>query len=289
MMITHPLATIVTKARWVVLAAISFSMILTLCGQPGSFWHDPTQAMRSDGQPIGATVNPTFGFFLGHGALPFVALNTLYMTAAFFALSRLPRTLALIAIFSLIFAHGYGATNWLIVRFHFGGGAGITTCGVSFGTLLSFAILPVWKRSREAVDAWRWLMVAVLFVDFTVTLLGQPASYWQNPATMHEANSLTRIFLGRGWMYYLALDVMLAAGQFALVTVLPLPIAFVCVFAFVFGNFVGASNWFFYEWRWGWIAPVAYGSLLGALMVLLAFRDRSDREKTSADTAVVAS
>jgi hypothetical protein len=128
-----------------------------------------------------------------------------------------------------------------------------------------------------------------LFVDFTVTLLGQPASYWQNPATMHEANSLTRIFLGRGWMYYLALDVMLAAGQFALVTVLPLPIAFVSVFAFVFGNFVGASNWFFYEWRLGWIAPVAYGSILGTLMVLLAFRDRGDQEKTSDDTAVVVS
>lgn len=281
-MIAPTISLIVSKLRWVMLAAIAFSVLLTLCGQPESFWRDPTKAMRCDGLSIYATTNHTFDFFLGHGALPFVATNLLYMTAAVFAVSRLPRVVALIAIFAVIFSHGYSATNWLVVRFHFGGNAGVATYGTLLGVLLSFAVLPTWDRSREAVNAWRWLMVAALFVDFTNTLLGQPASYWQDPATMHESNALTRMFLGRGWIYYFGLDLILAAGQFALITVLPLPVAFVCVFAFIFGNFVGASNWFFYEWRLGWSAPVAYGTILSTLIVLLAFRKRNDNEPNKA-------
>ena len=258
------------------LTAMAFNVLLTLCGQPESFWGDPTKAMRCDGLSIYAITNHTFDFFLGYGPLPFVATNLLYIAAAVFAVSRLPRIAALIAIFAVIFAHGYSATNWLVVRFHFGGGPGVATCGTLLGVLLSFAILPTWDRSREVVKVWRWLMVAALFVDFTNTLLGQPASYWQDPATMHESNALTRMFLGRGWIYYLGLDLILAAGQFALITILPLPVAFVCVFAFIFGSFVGASNWFFYEWRLGWSAPIAYGTILSTLIVLLAFRKRND-------------
>jgi hypothetical protein len=279
-MIDQIKSSLVIKLRRVMVAAIASSMLLTLAGQPESFWRDPAKAIWANGQLIHATNAPAFDLLLAHGALVFIAVNLTYMIAAFFAVSRLPRVIALAAIFSVIFVHGYGAAMWLVMRFHFGGGAGIATCGAILGTLLSFAVLPAWQRSREAVNAWRWLMVAVLFVDFANTLLGQPASYWQDPSTMLESNSLTRMFLGRGWIYYLGLDVILAAAQFALITALPLPIAFVSVFAFIFGNFVGASNWFFFEWQWGWIAPVAYGLILGTLMVLVAFRNR-DHEKVA--------
>lgn len=272
-MITPSKVDLVSKVRWVMIAAIGFSMLLTLGGQPGSFWRDPTKAIWADGRLLHAATTPAFDFLLGHGVTVFVAANLLYMTVAFFLASRLPRTIALVAFFSVIFAHGYGASMWLAMRFHFGGGYSIATCGTFLGVLLSFAILPTRRRSRETVDAWRWLMVAVLFGDFAMTLLGQPTSYWKNPDTMLESNSLTRIFLGRGWMYYLGLDVILAAGQFALITILPLPIAFVCVFTFIFGNFIGASNWFFFEWGSGWIAPVGYGLILSTLIVLLGLRE----------------
>ena len=268
------------------LVAIASSMLLTLCGQPDNFWSDSTKAIRGDGLSIYATTNQTFDFFLGHGALPFVTTNLLYMAVAFLAVSRLPRTAALITIFSVIFGHCYDASNWLVVRFHFGGSPGVAIWGTIFGVLVSFAVLPTWSRSREAVNVWRWLMVAVLLVDFTNTLLGQPASYWHDPRTMHEANTLTRMFLGRGWIYYLGLDLTLAAAQFLLITVLPLPIAFVCVFAFIFGNFVGASNWFFYEWRLGWIAPVAYGAILSTLIVLLAFQSKPNQSPETTPGAV---
>jgi len=275
------LTPLVARLRWVMMAAIVCSLLLTLCGQPASFWHDPTTAMRGDGQSIYAATNHAFDFFLGHGAVPFIATNLVYMMMAFCVVSRLPRTAALIAIFSMIFAHGYSATNWLVVRFHFGIGASPASYATLMGTLMSFAILPIWERPRTIIHAWRWIMVAAMFIDFTNTLIGQPASYWHDAAAQHEANALSRLFLGRGWIYYLGLNVILAVGEFVLVTILPLPIAFVCAFAFTFGSFVGASNWFFYEWRMGWIAPVAYGVILSTLMVWFAFQDGPRKEKAA--------
>ena len=263
------------------IAAIAFSLLLTLCGQPANFWLDPTNAMRGDGQSIYAATNHTFDFFLGHGAVPFIVTDLVYMVVAFFVVSRLPRTAALIAIFSIIFAHGYGATNWLIVRFHCGIGSSLASYGASMGTLLSFAILPTWERPRTIISAWRWIMVAALFVDIANTLVGQPASYWHDTSAQHEANALAHLLLGRGWIYYLGVEMMIALGQFVLVTVLPLPIAFVCAFALTFGSFVGASNWFFYEWRWGWIAPVAYGVILSTAMVWVPVREAHEKEKAA--------
>ncbi|MGC4075385.1 MAG: hypothetical protein QM760_23370 [Nibricoccus sp.] len=273
------------KLRWVMVVTIVSGMLLTLIGQPESFWSNPTTARWADGQLVHTTNTPGFSLLLDHGALAFVAAHLVFLAAVFYAATRLPRLVALAAIFSTLFAYGYDATLWLVMCFHVAPGAAIALCGATLGTLLSFAVLPARQRPREAVNAWRWVMVAVLFVDFANTLLGQPSSYWQDPSTMLESNSLTRMFLGRGWMYYLLLDIMLAAGQFALITFLPVPIAFVTVFAFIFGNFVGASNWFLFEWRWGWVAPIVYGIILSTLMVLLAFRDR---EKTAVSASTPA-
>ncbi len=277
--LTHGrLTPMVAKARWVMVAAIAFSTLLTLLGQPESFWRDPATAIRGDGLSIHATTNHTFEFFLGHGAPLFLVANLLYMATALFVVSRLPRTLALIAIVTAIFAHGYGATNWLVVRFHFGLGGGITTCAILLGVLLSFAVLPTSTQPRAVINAWRWLMVAMLFVDATNTLLGQPASYWRNPVTVHEGNALSHFLLSHGWIYYLGYDLVEAAGKLVLVAILPVPAAFVCVFAFTFGNFIGASNWFFYVWRLGWGAVVAHALVLSTLMVLLAFRDSKAKQ-----------
>lgn len=264
---------LVARLRWVMVGAIGVSALLTLCGQSESFWHDPTTAIRGDGQPIHDPTNHTFEFFLAHGPAAFVAANLIYLALAFVVVSRLPRTVAVVAVFSLLFAHGYGATNWLAVRYHLGGSPSSASWGTLCGIALSFAILPTADNPRGLVRLWRWVMVATLFVDFTCTLLGQPASYWHDPAAMHEGNVLTRVFLGRSWLHFLGLDLALAAGEFALVTFLPLPVAFVCAFAFTFASFVGGSNWFFYVWRLGWPAVIGYGAVLSVLMVVLRLRD----------------
>ena len=264
---------LVARLRWVMVGAIAVSTLLTLSSQPESFWHDPTTAIRGDGLPIHHPTNHTFEFFLGHGAAAFIAANLIYLALAFVVVSRLPRAVAVPVIFSMLFAHGYGATNWLATRYHFGVGPGPASWGTACGVALSFAILPRADNPRGLVRHWRWLMVAALFVDCANTLLGQPPGYWHDPSAMYEGNTLVRLFLGRSWLHYLALIVAEAAGEFALVTFLPLPVAFVCVFAFTFAGFVGASNWFFYTWRMGWITLVAYGGLLSALMVVPRLRD----------------
>ena len=71
---------------------------------------------------------------------------------------------------------------------------------------------------------------------------------------------------------------ILAAGQFLLVTVLPVPVALATVFALILGNFIGASNWYFSEWHLGWPAPIAYSVLL-CLGMALALRRSGLREK----------
>src|SRR4051812_25027532 len=96
----------VARLRWVMIAGMVLSFILTLAGQPKSFWRDPTTAIRGDAQPLHSTTNHTFEFFLSHGALPYLAANLLYLAIAFAIVSRLPRKIAVIAIFSVIFAHG---------------------------------------------------------------------------------------------------------------------------------------------------------------------------------------
>ena len=268
----RPPSPLVARLRWVMVGAIAVSVFLTLICQPKSFWHDPTTAIRGDGLPIHHPTNHWFEFFLGHGATAFLAGNLIYVALAFVVVSRLPRTAAVLAVFSMLFAHGYGATNWLATHFGLGVGPSPALWGTLCGVALSFAILPTAGDARGLVRAWRWVMVATMFVDFAFTLMGQPASYWHDPSAMHEGNILTRVFLGRSWLHYLGLDVALAAGEFALVTFLPLPVAFVCAFAFTFGSFTGATNWLFYTWRLGWVAAIGYGVVLSVLLVLPRLR-----------------
>ena len=265
---------LVARLRWVMVGAIAVSALLTLICQPKSFWSDPTTAIRGDALPIHHPTNHTFEFFLGHGAAAYLAVNLIYMALAFVVVSRLPRTLASLVVFPLLFAHGYGAANWLGSHFGLGVGPSPALWGIACGIALSFAILPTADNPRGLVRYWRWIMVATLFVDFAFTLLGQPASYWHDPSTMHEGNSITRLFLGRSWLHLLGMNLAFAAGELALVTFLPLPVAFVCAFAFTFGSFSGATNWLFYVWRLGWPAVIGYGLVLSALMVLPCLRDK---------------
>src|ERR1700677_1258800 len=104
---------IVQRLRWVMICAIVFSLINTLAGQPESFWHHPETAIRGDGLSIHNETNQTFEFFLGRGWQAYLIANLIYLSGAFLLVSALPRMPALIVIFSFIFGHYFGATNWL--------------------------------------------------------------------------------------------------------------------------------------------------------------------------------
>ena len=261
---------IVKRLRWVMIGAMLFSAINTLWGQPESFWHHPETAMRGDGLSIHDQTNHTFEFFLGHGWLAYLAACLVYFSAAFLLVSLLPRMAALTATFSFILGHCFGASNWLAVRWHFGV-EGPTVYGVVLGAIIAVWAFPTPGTADPVVKRLRLVMLGAMVLDFAMTLLGQPGSFWQHPETMRESNQLVRLFLGQGWTGYFLFDLVDISGAFLLVSILPRTFALICFFAFTLGGFIGASNWFFYTWRMGMEAPVIYGVVLSAVIVWLAF------------------
>jgi hypothetical protein len=272
---------IVKRLRWVMLGAILFSMINTLGGQPESYWHRPETAIRGDGMSIANPTNRTFEFFLGHGWQAYLAASVVYLAAAFFLVSILPRMAALMAVFAVLFGHFFGAANWLIVRWHLGMPS-FALYGALLGAALAGAAFPEAGAAVHTVKRLRWVMLAAIVLDFAVTLLGQPASYWLHPETVNEADQLFRIFMLRGWTSTLLFYLFYLAGAFLLVSVLSARPALICLFAFLFGHFYGASTWLFFRWRLGMEAPVAYGVLLSAIIVLTEF-SQSEKRRTHLD------
>ena len=60
-----------------------------------------------------------------------------------------------------------------------------------------------------------WLLLAVIAFDFGITLLGQPASYWQDPQTANEGTPAFKWFMVHGIVCYAAfiLAYLAAAGR----------------------------------------------------------------------------
>ena len=185
----------------------------------------------------------------------------------------------MIAIFSFVFGHYFGASNWLVVRWHLGI-AGPPVYGIVIGAIVAFTAFPAAQNIEPAIKRLRWVAVAMILADLTVTLVGQPATYWHHPETMHEANSVSRLFLGYGWWAFFLYDLVYAWGVFQLVSKLPKVIALVSVFPVILGHFNGVSCWFFYEWRMGMETPVIFGIILSVVIVLLAFPPSRTTNKT---------
>jgi hypothetical protein len=267
---------IVKRLRWVMLGAMLFSLINTLAGQPESYWHRPETAIRGDGLPIGSSTNRTFEFFLGQGWQAYLVASLAYLLAIFLVVSILPRAAALIAAFSVVFGHYFGASNWLAVRWGLGTQS-IVLYGILLSASLAFAAFQDVDKTGPIVRRLRWAMVGAIVLDFALTLLGQPASYWIRPETVNESNQLFRIFMAQGWTGTVLFNLIYISGAFLLVSILPRMTALICIFAFLFGHFNGASTWLFYRWRLGMEAPVAYGILLSAIIVSMAFSRRERR------------
>ena len=260
----------VKRLRWVMVGAMLFSAINTLLCQSESFWRNPETAIRGDGLSIHNPTNHTFEFFLGNGWQAYVAACLVYFAAAFLLVSILPRRSGLTAIFSLLFGHLYGASNWLAVGWRLGV-QGPAVYSIVLSTVLVLAAFAAPGTGALDLKRLRWVVSAPLALDFAFTLIGQPGSYWSHPETVHEANALSRYFLERGWTAFVLYDLAYISAVFVLVSVLPETIAAICAFSFLFGGFDGASNWLFYEWRMGMEAPVLFGMVLSAVLVRFAF------------------
>jgi hypothetical protein len=259
---------ITRRLRWVMIGVMLFSIVNTLAGQPESFWLHPETAIRGDGLSIYNETNHTFDFFLGLGWQAYLIASLVYLSGAFLLVSVLPKRAALITIFSFILGHYFGATNWLAVRWHLGINAP-SIYGVVLVTIIVFSAFPVISsNTAQVIKGLRWVMIAVILIDPINTLIGQPASYWHHPETVHEGNQFSRFFLIQGWYAYCLIELIYCSLMFWLVSVFPKRLALIFAFYFIFVHFIGASNWFFYEWRMGMEIPVIYGSVLSVIIVL---------------------
>lgn len=261
---------LVKRLRWVMIGAMLFSAINTLVCQRASFWLNPETAIRGDGLSVHNSTNHTFEFFLGNGWRAYVAACLIYFTAAFLLVSILPKRAALTAIFTFLFGHFYGATNWIANGWRLGI-QGLTFYAIALSTVLAVVAVAAPGAGALELRRLRWVVSAPLVIDFAFTLIGQPGSYWAHPETVHEANALSRYFLEQGWTAFVLYDVVYVSMVFLLVSKLPETTAAICGFSFMFGGFAGASNWLFYEWRMGMIAPVLFGVVLSTVLVRFAF------------------
>jgi hypothetical protein len=253
------------------IGAILFSVVNTLVGQPESFWHHPETAIRGDGLSIYNTTNHTFDFYLGLGWQAYLISSLIYLLGAFLFVSILPRWVALIAVFSLIFGHFFGATNWLATRWHLGNNSS-SIYGLVLVPIMVLGAFPTLSPNTDQITKrLYWVMVGTMLCDMISTLLGQPTSYWLHPETAHEANQISHFFLTQGWYAFILMFLFFFSGIFWLVSILPRRLALSFVFFFMLVNYVGASCWFFYEWRMGMEIPVILGIVLSVSIVLLAF------------------
>ena len=262
---------IVKRLRWVMIGAILFSVVNTLIGQPESFWQHPETAIRGDGLSIYNPTNHTFEFNLGLGWQAYLITSLLYVLGAFLFVYILPRKAALIAIFSFIFSHFFGATNWLANRWHLGTNASSIYCFVLVPIIVFSAFPALSPNTDRILKRLYWVMLIPMLCDMIFTLLGQPAGYLLHPEIAHEANPVSRFFLTHGWYAFIFMFLMFFSGIYWLVSILPQRFAFMVVFYFMLVNYVGACCWYFYEWRMGMVTPVIFGILLSAIIVLLAF------------------
>jgi hypothetical protein len=113
----------------------------------------------------------------------------------------------------------------------------------------------------------RWLLVAVIAFDFSITIFGQPASYWHNPYTADEGNPLFRWFMVRGAVCYFAFIFSYIIGVWALVTALPRQAAIITGLVFLLSHYFAASTWLSYHFKLSMAGPIMYAVVLSIALI----------------------
>jgi hypothetical protein len=123
---------IVKRLRWVMVGAILFDDFITLLGQPNTYWQHPKTAVE---------INQGIYHSLSQG-LPFYLFYSLVIVfLAFLFVSILPRRIGLIAIFTAILNHYFGASTWLCYHWNFGP-RGAFIYGIILSVILVLLVFP---------------------------------------------------------------------------------------------------------------------------------------------------
>jgi hypothetical protein len=112
-----------------------------------------------------------------------------------------------------------------------------------------------------------FLLAAVIAIDFAVTILGQPHSYWHDAQTAHEGNPAFRWFMVQGWPCYFAFITAYIAGVLGLVSRLPKQTATVVGLVFLLTHYFAASSWLAFHFHFDLVGPVVYAIVLSVWLI----------------------
>ena len=99
------------KLLWLLLAVIAFDFGITMCGQPSSYWRQPSTADEG---------NPVFAWFMVRGIVCYAAFIVAYMIGVFFLVRSLPRQIAIVTGLVFFLSHYFAGSTWLNFHYHLG-------------------------------------------------------------------------------------------------------------------------------------------------------------------------
>ena len=114
------------------LGVILLNLLLSVLGQPASYWHHPETADES---------NHLFHFFMVLGPAAWFAFEAIYLAVAFVVASLACGRGALIGIFSYIFGHYFGASTGLVFFCRLGS-AGFIIYGIVLACMIVAVMFP---------------------------------------------------------------------------------------------------------------------------------------------------
>lgn len=128
----------------------------------------------------------------------------------------------------------------------------------------------------KGIRRLRWVMVGALLGDLGITLVGQPASYWRNPATVHESNSLIKPFLTSGAAPTLLGMAVGVVGLLYTVSVLPKKWALKLILAVTLSGYYGISSWLMYDYRLGSAAEMIGAVVFAVILTWVGLDTRAE-------------
>ena len=100
---------VIRRLRWITLLVMLADAVITLLGQPSSFWHNPKVANEAE---------PIVRFFLVQGVFAYAFVGSLYVIGSLVLASITPRKIGMTILFFLLLEHFWGVTSWLVYRMH---------------------------------------------------------------------------------------------------------------------------------------------------------------------------
>ncbi|NLT71875.1 MAG: hypothetical protein GXX91_14465 [Verrucomicrobiaceae bacterium] len=131
----------IRRLRWVMLLVILADILLTLSGQPRSYWTDPSTVRES---------NALFHYIMSKGYGVSLAVDVFYVGGCFLLVSKLPCRLGAVLLFSLVFGHFFGGASWLLFRYQLGVQS-VVYYGIAVSILIVLAAVPP-RRARKPAD-----------------------------------------------------------------------------------------------------------------------------------------